>query len=217
MPKKKKAGKMCPPIDMTPFVDTLCVVLTFLMLTAQMRQPEPVTVETPFSTSERLIPDYNLMVFLLAQDGKIFMNIDNGHDTLLKFRPRTLEAMGELYGIEFTEDQLRAFETFPSSIGVDINQMRAFLDQVGSNSPDMALIQRLQAGIPTDSADNQLSMWILAARQVNPGLSAAIRGDNDTRFEDVERLLDILQDRNVNRFNLITSLYATSINLDDID
>jgi len=209
MPKNKKLES--PLIDMTPMVDTLCVVLTFLMLTAQMRQPEPVSVETPFSTSERLIPDFNLMVFLLSPDGEVFMNFDNGHDTLLKFRPRTLEAMGELYGIEFTEEQLREFEKYPSSMGVPIQYMQAFLD---TDNPQER--SRMQVGIPMDSADNQLSMWILCARQVNPNVQAAIRGDALTSFASVEQVLDVLQDRNVNRFQLITNLYSTAINLDEI-
>ena len=211
MPKIKISKKPQPNIDMTPMVDTFCVVLTFLMLTAQMRQPEPVNVDTPFSISEKPIPDFNMMVFLLSEDGHVFMNFDNGPDTLLKYRPRILVEMGELYGIEFTEEQQREFEKFPSSIGVPIQYMQQFLDIQDPN-----IRKGLQVGIPIDSADNQLSMWILCARQVNPNIQAAIRGDMDTHFSFVEQILDILQDRNVNRFNLITSLATATINLDEI-
>jgi biopolymer transport protein ExbD len=211
MPKKRK---MTPPvIDLTPMVDTLCVVLTFLMLTAQMRQPEPVVVETPFSISETPIPDFNQMVFLLSQDGRVFMNFDNGPDTLLKYRPRVLVEMGAAYGIEFTDEELRAFERFPSSLGVPMQHMQEFL---AAQVNDVYLTD-LQVGIPVDSADNQLSMWILYARQVNPNIRASIRGDAHTNFAFVERILDILQDRNVNRFNLITSLATATINLDELE
>jgi len=211
MPKIKISKKAQPNIDMTPMVDTFCVVLTFLMLTAQMRQPEPVTVDTPFSISETPVPDFNMMTFLLSEEG-IFMNFDNGPDTLLKFRPRILVEMGNLYGIEFTEEQQREFERYPSSIGVPIQSMQTFLDY-----PDAAIRKELQVGIPIDSADNQLSMWILCARQVNPNIQAAIRGDANTHFAYVEQVLDILQDRNVNRFNLITSLATANIDLDEIE
>ena len=211
MPKIKLSKKGSPTIDMTPMVDTLCVVLTFLMLTAQMRQPEPVNVETPFSISEKPIPDFNTMIFLLSSDGQVFMNFDNGPDTLLKYRPKILVEMGNLYGLEFTEEQQREFEKFPSSIGVPIQYMQQFLDVQEPN-----VRKSLQVGIPIDSADNQLSMWILCARQVNPNIQAAIRGDMETHFSFVEQILDILQDRNVNRFNLITSLASATINLDEI-
>jgi len=211
MPKIKIKKKAQPNIDMTPMVDTFCVVLTFLMLTAQMRQPEPVDVNTPFSISENPIPDFNTMIFLLSEDGHVFMNFDNGPDTLLKYRPRILEEMGNLYNIEFTEEELRTFEKFPSSIGVPMQNMKEFLIH-----DDMNIRKALQVGIPVDSADNQLSMWVLCARQVNPNIQAAIRGDSHTNFAFVEQILDILQDRNVNRFNLITSLASATINLDEI-
>lgn len=210
MPKIKLPTKS-PHIDMTPMVDTFAVILTFLLLTAQMRQTEPATVDTPFSISEKPTPDFNMMTFLLSTDGKVFMNFDNGGDTLTKFRPRILAEMGKRYGIEFTDEQQREFEKYPSSIGVPIDKMKEFLD-----TKNMAERNKLQTGIPLDSADNQLSYWILYARQVNPNIQACIKGDSETHFETVEKVLDILQDKNVNRFNLITSLEAAKINLEEI-
>ena len=210
MPKIKLPTKS-PRIDMTPMVDTFAVVLTFLMLTTQMRQPEPATVDTPFSISEKPTPDFNMMTFLLSTDDKIFLNFDNGPDTLLKFRPKVLAEMGRRYNIEFTEAELRAFEKFPSSIGVPMAQMKAFLD-----SDDINLRKDMQVGIPSDSTDNQLANWIVAIRTINPNVQACIKGDAKTGFPIVKKTLDILQERKVNRFNLITSLDATKINLEEI-
>ena len=210
MPKIKLPTNS-PHIDMTPMVDLFSVVLIFLMLTTTMRQPEPANVDTPFSISETPLPDFNTMTFLLAPDGKVFMNFDNGPDTLLKYRPKILAAMGERYGIEFTDVELRTFEKQKSSMGIPIAQMKQFL-----NARDNTERDALQVGIPIDSADNQLSFRILAARQVNPNIKASIKGDSKTSFETVEKVLDILQDRNVNRFNLITSLEAVKINLEEI-
>jgi biopolymer transport protein ExbD len=181
------------------------------MLTTTMRQPEPATVDTPFSISETPTPDFNTMTFLLSVDGKVFMNFDNGPDTLLKYRPKILEEMGKRYEIEFTEAEQRAFEKYKSSLGVPITRMKEFL-----NTNDNNLRNSLQVGIPIDSADNQLAMWILCARQVNPNIQASIKGDSNTGFEVVEKVLDILQDKNVNRFNLVTSLEAAKINLEEI-
>jgi len=210
MPKIKLPTKQ-PRIDMTPMVDTFCVVLTFLMLTTQMRQPEPATVDTPFSISETPTPDFNMMTFLLSPEGKVFMNFDNGPDTLLKYRPKILAEMGKRYGIEFTDKQLRDFEKFPSSVGVPIMQMQDFLD-----AQDNTTRKEFQVGIPMDSTDNQLAMWILYARQVNPNINACIKGDSNTPFPAVKKVLDMLQEMKVNRFNLITSLEAAKINLEEI-
>jgi len=210
MPKIKLPTKS-PHIDMTPMVDTFCVILTFLLLTAQMRQTEPANVDTPFSISEKPTPDFNMMTFLLSPDGKVFMNFDNGGDTLTKFRPKILVEIGKQYGIEFTEAQQREFEKYPSSIGVPMEKMKDFLDakSIKDRNP-------LQTGIPIDSADNQLAYWILYARKINPNIQACIKGDSKTNFVTVEKVLDILQEKNVNRFNLITSLEAAKINLEEI-
>ncbi len=210
MPKIKLPTKS-PHIDMTPMVDLFSVVLTFLMLTTTMRQPEPATVDTPFSISEKPTPDFNTMTFLLSNDDKVFLNFDNGPDTLLKYRPKILKLMGERYGVEFTPSELREFEKYPSSIGVPILQMKEFLNTKDSKGRDA-----LQVGVPLDSTDNQLSLWILYARQVNPNIQASIKGDSKTGFPIVKKVLDILQEKNVNRFNLITSLEATKINLEEI-
>jgi biopolymer transport protein ExbD len=68
-----------------------------------------------------------------------------------------------------------------------------------------------QTGIPMDSLDNQLASWVLYARQVNPAVQACLKGDSETPFPAVKKVLDILQDKNVNRFNLITSLEAVRV------
>ncbi|MCU0460654.1 MAG: biopolymer transporter ExbD [Bacteroidales bacterium] len=210
MPKIKLPTKS-PRIDMTPMVDTFAVILTFLMLTATMRQTEPATVDTPFSISEKPTPDFNTMTFLIAADGKVFMNMDNGPDTLYKFRPKILDEMGKRYGLEFSDAEKREFEKFPSSMGVPIMQMKQFL--AGKNSKER---DPFQLGIPSDSLDNQLAMWILCARQVNPNIQASIKGDSKTPFPAVKKVLDNLQDKKINRFMLVTSLEAAEINLEEI-
>jgi len=210
MPKIKLPTKS-PHIDMTPMVDLFSVVLTFLMLTTTMRQPEPAPVDTPFSISEKPTPDFNTLTLLISKDDKVFLNFDNGPDTLLKYRPKILAEMGKRYNIEFTDVELREFEKYPSSIGVPMSQMKAFLDAKENKEKSV-----FQTGVPLDSLDNQLANWILFARQVNPAVDACIKGDAETGFPIVKKVLDIMQDKNVNKFNLITSLEAAKINLEEI-
>ncbi|HZY25825.1 MAG TPA: biopolymer transporter ExbD [Bacteroidales bacterium] len=207
MPKIKLPTKS-PHIDMTPMVDLFSVVLTFLMLTTTMRQPEPADVVTPYSVSEKPTPDFNRMTLLLSKDDKVYLNFDNGPDTLLKFRPKILSEMGKRYNITFTDEELIQFERYPSSIGLPINKMKDFLD-----TKDMKLRNAMETGIPIDSTDNQLADWIYCARTVNPAVQACIKGDAKTGFEVVKRVLDIMADKNVFKFNLITTLEAVKTNL----
>jgi biopolymer transport protein ExbD len=210
MPKIKLPTKS-PHIDMTPMVDLFSVVLTFLMLTATMRQQEPAPVDTPYSISEKPTPDFNAMTLLLSPDDKVFLNFDNGPDTLLKFRPKVLTLMGQRYNIEFTTEELRQFEKYPSSMGVPITKMKEFLAAKDAQAKAV-----FQTGIPIDSTDNQLALWVLFTRQVNPNVVACIKGDSKTGFPVVKKVLDIMADKNVFKFNLITSLEAAKINLAEI-
>jgi biopolymer transport protein ExbD len=210
MPKIKLPTKQ-PRIDMTPMVDLFSVLLIFLLLTTTMRQPEPANVDTPFSISDKPTPDFNTFTLLLSPDDKVFINFDNGPDTLLKFRPKILAEMGNRYNIQFTDAELRTFEQYKSSIGVPIENMKAFLDTKNNNERTA-----MEVGIPIDSLNNQLADWILFARKVNPNINACIKGDAKTGFPIVKKVLDIMQDKNVNKFNLITSLEAAKINLDEI-
>jgi hypothetical protein len=173
-----------------------------------MRQPEPADVVTPYSVSEKPTPDFNRMTLLLSKDDKVYLNFDNGPDTLLKFRPKILSEMGKRYNITFTDDELKQFERYPSSIGLPINKMKDFLD-----TKDMKLRNAMETGIPIDSTDNQLADWIYCTRTVNPAVQAAIKGDAKTGFEVVKRVLDIMADKNVFKFNLITTLQAVKTNL----
>ena len=127
MPKIKLPTKS-PHIDMTPMVDLFSLLLIFFMLTATFRPQEPAPVDTPFSVSEKPTPDFNHMTVLLSKDNRIFFNIDNGPDTLLKFRPKILAEMGKQYNIEFTPEELRKFEKVTASIGVPIEKMKEYLE-----------------------------------------------------------------------------------------
>jgi len=210
MPKIKLPTKS-PSIDMTPMVDLFSVILIFLMLTTTFRAQEPAPVDTPYSISEKPTPDFNMFTVVLSSDDRIFLNFDNGPDTLLKFRPKILAEMGTRYGIEFTESELRQFEKYPSSMGVPIMKMKEFLAAKDSKEKSV-----YQTGIPVDSLDNQLALWVLFARQVNPNIQACIKGDSKTGFPIVKKVLDVMQEKNVNKFNLITSLEAAKINLEEI-
>jgi biopolymer transport protein ExbD len=200
MPKIKLATKS-PRIDMTPMVDLFTLLLTFFILTATFRPQEAAPVDTPFSVSEKPMMDANVMTVLIAKDNRIFFNVDNGPDTILKFRPKILAEMGKRYNIEFTPDELRKFEKSGTSFGVSIQDMKAYL--AAKNSDERIALEK---GVPIDSADNQLALWILFARQVNPAVQTMIKGDADSDFPIIREVLDILQDKNVNRFNLITNL-----------
>ena len=182
-----------PKLDMNPMVDLAFLLVTFFMLTTTFKTEEAVSIETPSSTSEIKIPEKNIGVISVSEDGRVFYGIDG------KFtRQRLLNLMGGRYGVEFTDEEIAAFSLIPS-IGVDISQLKQLL-----NLPPIDRGRFEQNGIPMDSLDNQFLEWVIHSRMVNPGMRFAIKGDESTSYPIMKEVIDILVDNKITRFNLIT-------------
>ncbi|MBM3405307.1 MAG: biopolymer transporter ExbD [Bacteroidetes bacterium] len=203
MPKIKQPVKS-PSIDMTPMVDMFSLLLTFFMLTASFRPQEAAQIETPASISEKQVQDKDILTIFIAKDGKVFFNMDNGRDTTTRFRADVLkkmeEAFKEKYNLSFTEEEVDLFSRL-AGFGMPIKDLKAWI-----NAKDSKEREKLQTGIPSDSTDNQLMYWVRYARVVNPYAEVAIKGDAETDYTAVKKIMDLLQENKVNKFNLITNL-----------
>jgi biopolymer transport protein ExbD len=193
---KVKVHRKSPTIDMTPMVDLAFLLVTFFMLTAAFRPPEPVAVDTPKSASEIPLPERDRMIITVAKDGKVFFDMDNQFN-----RKRMLEDMGAKYGVSFSSEQANSFAVM-AGFGVPVAQLPQFLDM----SPDERA-QIVQPGIPSDSANNELADWVVYGRLTAPSkMRIAVKGDRDTSYKVVKQVVNTLIDRRILRFNLITGL-----------
>jgi biopolymer transport protein ExbD len=193
---KVKTKKHSTFIDMTAMSDVTVLLLTFFMSTATFLEKEPIQVITPETVVDIKIPDANLMTILVKPDGLVYVTLD-----LPKDRKNILEEIAKDYNINFSDKQKRSFAE-RASIGVPINQLSAFLDKDMSDQDDILK----EAGIPTDSANNQLKYWVQKAKALNPDLELAVKADKGTRYTSVSNVIKTLQDIKENRFHLITNL-----------
>jgi biopolymer transport protein ExbD len=199
---KIKMPRSSPSLDMTPMVDLAFLLVTFFMLTTQFRAEEAVTVDTPSSVSEKILPDADVMTILIDSKGQVFFNIDGK-----QHRESAIRKMGEKYKVTFTNEEVKDFSNM-QSFGLPMSYMRNFL-QKSSNERKLYYneLEKLgKKGIPADSANNELSEWILNSRYANPGYRIAIKGDGASKYPIVQRVITTLQDMNINKFNLITDL-----------
>ena len=195
---------------MTPMVDLFCLLLTFFMLTTTFRPQEAVTVDTPESISEKITPERHVITIYIGKDGRVYYNVDPGVDTSEHIRGKVLQAMGSQYKIRFTPHEIKKFEGM-ASFGVSIEKVRDWI-----NAADQKERDAMQTGIPIDSTDNQLLMWIRFARTYNNNLEVAVKGDGDADYKVAKRVMDILQDNKVNKFNLTTTLRKVEVNVDNL-
>ena len=195
---------------MTPMVDMFSLLLTFFMLTSTFRPSEPAVIETPNSVSEKQAPDNDIMTIYVAKDGNVFFNFDNGRDTSSHFRRELLTKMAEQYKITFTPKEIDKFGKL-ASFGMPIKDLKTWI-----NSDDSKEKELLQTGVPMDSTDNQLAWWVRSARMTNPNAEVAIKGDAETEYVKIKKVMDLLQENNVNKFNLVTNLMKQEALIQDI-
>ena len=212
MPKIKPPARS-PHIDMTPMVDLFSVLLIFLLLTASFRPQEAAIISTPNSVSEKQAPDKDIMTIIVDKNGKVFYNIDNGKDTTTHTRVNVLTEMAKQYQVNFTKKELTDFGNL-ASFGMPMADMKKWLD-----ARDAKDKEKFQTGIPTDSVAgraSELAMWIRFSRLANLNAEVAIKGDAETNYKVVKKVMDMLQANKVNKFNLVTSLEKQEVTLKDI-
>ena len=200
---KIKMSKSAAAIDMTAMCDVAFLLLTFFILTATAKTPEPLPVDTPASTVEVKLPDTGLVMITVGNSegkDKVFFGMKDRD-----IRVKTLELMADKYQLKFTPEEVAQFSLI-DEFGVPIQSLQQVINMKAADRNQ----EGLQPGVPLDSLDNQLKDWIYTARQANielgndKELEFAIKGDAKQQYPRIKKVMDILQDQKINSFNLVT-------------
>src|SRR5512140_3815259 len=76
----RKVKRKVQPIDMTPYVDVIMLILTFFILTAQFKAElaEDIQVKLPSSGNDTTkLPERNVMTLVITKWGDVFVDVDN--------------------------------------------------------------------------------------------------------------------------------------------
>ncbi|MDP4595664.1 MAG: biopolymer transporter ExbD [Crocinitomicaceae bacterium] len=219
---KIKMPKGTPSIDMTPMVDLAFLLVTFFMLTASFRNAEPVTVETPSSISDKIIPK-NILMVTLDKDGRVFFNLSDA-----EARKEMLNNMLQKYKIGLSEEKIEEF-SFMSTFGCTMQELPAYMNTEAAKRASFPTL-----GIPTDSTKNELLDWLSFAATAagNTGRTAfeeaklkggepkmedfkpkfIMRVDSKTLYKDAQVVIDVFRELNLNNLNFVTSAEAIPVN-----
>lgn len=194
---KIKVPKKSPTLDMTPMVDLAFLLVTFFMLTTKFRPDEPVIVDQPSSVSEIPLPDKGVLLLTIDDKGRVFFNVEGQ-----QVRRDILDRIAGHFNLTFDEKQKKRFSVL-ASVGMPANKLGEYLSATDDERRKMNAVT---TGIPIDSLNNELAIWVNSARNVAPRFSIAIKGDRKADIPTVKRVISILQDNKANRFALITNL-----------
>lgn len=183
-------------MDMTAMSDMAWLLLTFFILTTQFKKPDIVPVKTPSSVAETKLQDGDLMRITISKDGKYYFSIIDDRNKI-----PVLEKMGERNGVTFTDAEKKAFLNL-SEVTVPIRAMKQYLNLSDGER------EKTIPGIPLDSVNTQLIDWVLMTIDQDPNVKLAIKGDVETQYPQVRELIKQLQERDINKFQLITSSEA---------
>ncbi len=195
-----KIPRKSTAIDMTAMCDVAFLLLTFFILTAKLKQEDPLRVDVPASSTKLNVPDLDMATITVGK-GKVFFSLE-GTD----LRKGLLEEMGKKYNQSFTPEEIAKFSLIPT-FGVPISGMKQYIAMTQEQRKAF-----VQPGLPIDTTANcELFHWIREARIVdknlhNKELRFSIKGDSREDYPNVQKVIDVLQKQAVNKFSLITSL-----------
>jgi len=198
------------------------LLVTFFMLTASFRNAEPVTVETPSSISDKIIPE-NILMVTLDKDGRVFFNLSDP-----EARKEMLNNMLQKYKVGLSPEKIEEF-SFMSTFGCTMQELPAYMNTEAAKRASFPT-----EGIPTDSTKNELLDWLSFAANAagNTGRTAfeeaklkggepkmedfkpkfILRVDSKTLYKDAQVVIDVFRELNLNNLNFVTSAEAIPVN-----
>jgi biopolymer transport protein ExbD len=105
---------------MTAMCDVAFLLLSFFIMTATSKVPEPKPVDTPASTIKAKLPERNLMTITIG-DSAVYIGMSDRET-----RVAALEAMSLKYDIAFTPQEINEFSLL-DSFGVPLEQLKSLL------------------------------------------------------------------------------------------
>jgi len=197
MPKVKLPRKSTS-VDMTAMCDVAFLLLSFFILTTKFKPAEALAVTTPKSVSTNPAEQKDVVMITMDSKGKIYFSVS---DDAQEEKQTIIDEVNQQKALGLSDADKKAFIRSGSYIGVPFSQMKSYL----ALSTDQ--LQKLdKPGIPVDSANNELQVWVRAAYAAFQGskMKLLIKGDNEAKYPSFKGVIDALKRNEIFKFQMIT-------------
>ena len=201
---------------MTAMCDVAFLLLSFFILTTKFKPSEALAVVTPNSVSPKVAPENDVVLITIDKDGKVYFSVSDKNTNEKK---EIIDNISTNKALNLSSTQKAAFARANSYVGVPFSQLGGLL-----NTPTDDIKKIKMDGIPvTDSLNNQLSDWLLAAKQAFEGrkMEILVKGDNNAKYPSFQGVLNAMKKNDLLKFSMVTNpegvpagtdLYRTNMN-----
>jgi biopolymer transport protein ExbD len=197
MPKVKMPRKSTA-VDMTAMCDVAFLLLSFFILTTKFKAPDQLEVVTPKSVSTKPVDTKRVVQILMDKEGKVYFTVG---DESISEKQEIIDMVDQQKQLGLSSKEKAAFTKSGSYIGVPFSMLKSFL----ALSPDQ--LKKYKApGIPTDTANNELTVWMSAAAHAFSGktMSLMVKGDNNAKYPSFKGIIDAFKKNEIFKFSMIT-------------
>jgi biopolymer transport protein ExbD len=200
MPKAKISRKSTDT-DMTPFVDVAFLILSFFIMATKFKPTEPIPITTPNSVSAQALPENNAVMVSIDKDNKVYFSIMSKKDP--KLAQTVVQEAAKARGLVLTSQEVSSYRE-GNLIGMPFAKLKQFLAYTPLEQAKIP-----QDGIPVmDSANNELTYWIGAAKSVfgsgGETLKFLIKGDGVSKYPTFKAVIEALKKNDEQKYNLVT-------------
>lgn len=197
MPKVKMPRKSTN-VDMTAMCDVAFLLLSFFILTTKFKSPDSVEVVTPKSVSTKPVEEKNVVIITMDKEGKVYFSVG---DDNVEQKQEIIDMIDQGKSLGLSDKEKAAFAKSGSYVGVPFSQLKSYLqlneDQLKKfNAP----------GIPIDTANNEMTVWMNAAARAFTGskMTLLVKGDNNAKYPSFKGVIDAFKKNEIFKFSMIT-------------
>lgn len=183
---------------MTAMCDVAFLLLSFFILTTKFKPAEALAVTTPKSVSTNPAEQKDVVLVTMDSKGKIYFSVS---DDAMEEKQEIIDEIDKQKALGLTDAEKKNFTKAGSYIGVPFSQMKSYLQQ---STEQLAKLQ--MSGIPIDSANNELQVWMRAANTAYQGskMNLMVKGDNEAKYPAFKGVIDAFKRNELFKFQMIT-------------